>query len=70
MYITDELRKLIMQRSDASVIRQKAVEEGMKVLATDGLRFIKQGLTSVEEILAVAQVEETDLNITLDVEKV
>lgn len=58
MEINDELAKLIVQRVDATIIRRKALEQGMTLLGTDGLRQIKAGLTTIEEIIAVAYVEE------------
>ncbi len=58
MAIDDALRRLIMLRSDGSVIRAKAIELGMITLAGDGVRRIKEGTTTVEEVLRVAYAEE------------
>lgn len=58
MEINDEIARLIVQRADATVIRKKALEQGMTLLGTDGLRQIRAGLTTIEEVVAVAQVEE------------
>jgi general secretion pathway protein E len=57
MEINDEIAKLIVQRVDSTVIKAKAIELGMTVLAQDGLRAIKEGRTSIEEVMTVAFVE-------------
>ncbi len=59
MEVDDEIAKLIVARVDASIIRQKAMERGMTLLGIDGVRNIKLGVTSIEEVLAVAYVEES-----------
>jgi type IV pilus assembly protein PilB len=58
MEVADDISRLIVQRVDASVIKQKAIELGMSVLGMDGIRNIRSGLTSVEEVMSVAYVEE------------
>ena len=51
MTITDQLRSLITQRAPTLVLKQKAIESGMRPLRDDGLRCIFDGLTSIEEVL-------------------
>lgn len=58
MDINDEIRELIVQRANASVIRRKALQLGMTMLATDGIRRIQEGVTTIEEVLRVAHAEE------------
>jgi general secretion pathway protein E len=58
MEISDEIAKLIMQRVDATVIREQAVKEGMSLLGQDGMRAVSQGLTSLEEVMAVAYISD------------
>ncbi len=53
--VTDSISKLILERSPASDIENKAKEEGMITLKQDGYLKILEGLTTVEEILRVAQ---------------
>jgi general secretion pathway protein E len=57
MQMTRAIAALTMQRSDTTLIRQKAVQEGMTPLVEDGVRKIKAGVTTVEEVLTVAVVE-------------
>ncbi len=49
--MSEPLRDLVSQRSPALVIRQKALEEGMRTLRDDGLRAIYNGETSIEEVI-------------------
>jgi len=51
MTINDQLRALITQRSPTLVLKQKAIESGMRPLREDGLRCIFDGHTSIEEVL-------------------
>ena len=49
--VSEAVRDLITQRSPTLVIRQKAIEQGMRTLRDDGLRAIFDGLTSIEEVI-------------------
>ncbi len=49
--IKDPIRELISQRKPTLVIRDKAVELGMRTLREDGIRCILDGYTTVEEVL-------------------
>ena len=49
--ISDPLRDLINQRKPTLIIRDKAVELGMRTLREDGVRCILDGYTTVEEVL-------------------
>ncbi len=51
MEITDELRELILVGASALELRRKAIEEGMITLRGSGLRKIKDGVTTIEEVL-------------------
>jgi type IV pilus assembly protein PilB len=51
MEITDELRELILVGASALELRRKAIEEGMITLRGSGLRKIKAGVTTIEEVL-------------------
>lgn len=58
MEINDAVARLIVQRVDATVIKDLLLKEGMTPLVIDGLRNVKEGLTTIEEILSVAVVED------------
>jgi type IV pilus assembly protein PilB len=49
--MNDTLRDLVTQRVGTVVLKQKAIEMGMKTLREDGLRCIFEGITTIEEVL-------------------
>jgi len=51
MEITDELRELILIGASAQELRRKAVDDGMLTLRSSGLRKVKDGVTSIDEVL-------------------
>ncbi len=51
--ITDEIRELILRGASAMEIRETAIALGMRTLRHAGLQKIKEGVTSVEEIVSV-----------------
>jgi len=59
MEMTPGVARLTMDRADASVIRNQAMKDGMAVLLEDGIRKIKEGLTTIEEVLSIATTEQT-----------
>jgi type IV pilus assembly protein PilB len=53
MKITDEIRRLIVQRAPADEIAELAMRDGMRRLRDDGLEKVRQGRTSIAEIARV-----------------
>ncbi len=53
LVMDDTLRGLMMQTSDSGTLRKAAMERGMKSLREDGVRKIRAGITTVEEVLRV-----------------
>ncbi len=51
MQITDDIKKLILRKAQSSEIKRKAKEKGMITLRQSGLIKIKEGMTSIEEVL-------------------
>ena len=49
--VTDLFRELVTERAPTLVMRQKAIEQGMRTLRDDGLRAIFDGHTTIEEVL-------------------
>jgi type IV pilus assembly protein PilB len=49
--VSEEIRQMIMQRSDADIIRKQAIKEGMKTMIEDGIKKALAGMTTVEEVL-------------------
>jgi general secretion pathway protein E len=55
--ISEDVRSLILQRASTREIRRHAVENGMGTLRMDGWRKIREGITTVDEVLRVTQEE-------------
>lgn len=53
MPITDEMNRLVMRGGNAIDIADQARREGVKDLRQSGLLKVRQGLTSLEEVMAV-----------------
>ena len=55
MLMEDSIRRLTLTNADATQVRRTAVENGMITLRQDGFQKIKQGVTTVSEVLRVTQ---------------
>ena len=55
MQLSDELRGLIMQNKDASILTECARREGMGSLREDGWAKVAAGVTTVQEVMRVTQ---------------
>jgi len=53
--VTNGVAKLILERSDAATIERKAVDEGMIQMKQDGYLKVLEGVTTIEEVIRVAQ---------------
>ncbi len=53
--ITDEIKDMILNRDPSNIIKQKAVEMGMKTLRLSGWEKVISGITTPEEIIRVTQ---------------
>jgi type IV pilus assembly protein PilB len=51
MEITDEIRELILIGASALELRKKSIEDGMITLRESGLQKVRNGLTTIEEVL-------------------
>ena len=49
--VSDPIRELIDARKPTLIIREKAIERGMRTLRQDGIRNVLDGYTTVEEIM-------------------
>ena len=58
LILNEAVRPLILNRVPATTIAQKAIEQGMRTLRTDGWNKVKTGKTTIEEVLRVTQIEE------------
>jgi len=55
LLMSDEIRHLITNGSDANVIRRQGIKEGMITLREDALEKLKAGLTTPEEVVRVTR---------------
>ncbi len=54
--VSDKIAKLIMERADAAEIERQAVVEGMMLMKQDGYMKALEGMTTLEEVIRVAQI--------------
>ncbi len=55
MLMTQDMKALILNTSDANQIKKRAVENGMITLQRDGAMKVLQGITTIEEVYRVSQ---------------
>jgi len=51
MTMKEEIKELVLARASASEIKKEAIRSGMKTLRQSGMTKIKDGMTTIEEIL-------------------
>jgi general secretion pathway protein E len=56
--VNAEICKVIIARADAGTIRKMAVQQGMRLLRDDGWDKVRQGTTTLAEVLRVTREEE------------
>ena len=59
MPMSDEIRSLCLERAPAHTIRKVATQQGMRSLREDGWRLIREGVTTVDEVLQNTKDETT-----------
>ncbi len=60
MYMSPKVRELTFKGETTTVIRRVARSEGMHVLFEDGIVKAMRGITTIEEVMRVARLEEND----------
>jgi type II secretion system protein E len=63
MSISNEVRSMILERAPSHHLRQVAIREGMISLRTDGWRIVRDGRTTVDEVMRNTKDEETGIRI-------
>jgi general secretion pathway protein E len=56
--VTDDIQRLILGKKDANIIKEAARKNGMRTLREDGWLKVKQGMTTIPEVIRVTQEEE------------
>ncbi|HWV58920.1 MAG TPA: type II secretion system ATPase GspE [Longimicrobiales bacterium] len=54
LVMDDELRQLVQENAAAGALTRVAIARGMRLLVEDGLRLVREGVTTIEEVLRVA----------------
>ena len=54
MQMTPAVVRLTLERADTALIQEQARKDGMTLLVEDGARKVKEGLTTIEEVLTAA----------------
>ena len=55
LVLNDDMQKLILGRATAGEIKAKAIASGMKTLRQSGWEKVKQGVTTLQEVIRVTQ---------------
>jgi general secretion pathway protein E len=55
--VDEQIRRLILEKRDANIIKEVARKGGMRTLREDGWMKVKQGVTTISEVLRVTQEE-------------
>ncbi|MCX7990624.1 MAG: type II secretion system ATPase GspE [Proteobacteria bacterium] len=56
LVIDEDIKEQIMLKSDARTIKSLAIKKGMTTLFSDGIQKIRDGITTIEEVLRVTNV--------------
>jgi type IV pilus assembly protein PilB len=51
MFMTNHIKKLVVQNADSQVLRDEAIKEGMLTLRMDGWLKVLKGLTTMEQVI-------------------
>ena len=60
LMLDDNVRREVLNKSDAGTIARVAIARGMRTLREDGARVVATGVTSLEEVLAATQAGEME----------
>jgi len=66
MQVTDDIRTLILERASSRRVRAVATQQGMRSLREDGWRLLREGRTTVEEVIRVTKDERINGKPTLN----
>lgn len=57
LVMSEEIRQLVIKRATATEIKELAIKQGMKTLLDSGLEKVRQGLSTLEEVLTIVFAE-------------
>ncbi len=61
MVINESVRTMISGKEEAAALKKRSQETGMRSLHQDGLKKVREGITSLSEVLRVTQKDHADL---------
>ncbi len=53
----DEIRRLATERTPSHLVKQAAMNAGMRTLREDGWRKVRRGQTTIDEVLRVTKAD-------------
>jgi type II secretory ATPase GspE/PulE/Tfp pilus assembly ATPase PilB-like protein len=54
--VSEKIAKKILERADAASVERAAMDDGMIIMKQDGYLKVLDGVTTIEEVIRVAQV--------------
>jgi len=61
LLVDEDIRRMILQRTNTGEIKKVALEKGMLTLRMSGAQKVAEGITTVEEVIRVAQEDEIEV---------
>ncbi len=61
LLVDEDIKNLILAKKDARTIKERAVTNGMETLLDDGMAKVKEGVTTLEEVLRVTNQDYAEL---------
>ena len=58
--MNESFRRLVVDREPANVLRREAIKSGMKPIRLDGWHKVKNGITTIDEVMRVTMEDEFD----------
>jgi general secretion pathway protein E len=55
LVMSDSIKTTVLKTSDSNIIKRQAIEEGLHTLREDGARKVRDGVTTIEEVMRVTQ---------------
>ncbi|RMG04707.1 MAG: type II/IV secretion system protein [Nitrospirae bacterium] len=57
LVMNEKLREMVMEKATSRALREEAVRSGMRTLREDGIKKVEMGITTIDEVVRVTQVE-------------
>ncbi|HLA51459.1 MAG TPA: type II secretion system protein GspE, partial [Thermodesulfobacteriota bacterium] len=57
MPLTDNLKELVLNGASSAELKRGAIKEGMKSLRMSGITKLKQGVTTIEEVVRATMAD-------------